>query len=192
MKKQKRSLSVEEYMRLPYTIELTPIDGGSWFATIRELVGCSTDGKTVDEALSSLRVVMREWLEAAIEDVGDVPMPLGMRAYSGTFLVRTTPSLHRKLAECADEEGVSTNQLCATILAEGSSHDLAELQKQVAELTAQVKELNSRIAYIVLRPMHAADAWKVDRLDTGGVGSALVMPPKFVEEQRLEVRRGTH
>ncbi|MDP2873100.1 MAG: toxin-antitoxin system HicB family antitoxin [Bacillota bacterium] len=39
--------------------------------------------------------------------------------YSGRFVVRVTPSLHKALARRARAEGVSLNHLCGELLAQG-------------------------------------------------------------------------
>lgn len=47
----------------------------------------------------------------------DIPEPLSLRKYSGRFLVRTTPDLHRRLALKASEGGVSLNRYINDVLA---------------------------------------------------------------------------
>ena len=58
--------TVEEYMELPYTIELTPDrdeEGTSGYvAQVRELPGCLSQGETAEEALENVRDAMAGWL----------------------------------------------------------------------------------------------------------------------------------
>jgi antitoxin HicB len=80
-----------------------------------------TAGETPEEALALLRDAMRSWLVVAVEG-GDAlpdPLPDPPRDYSGRFVLRLPKSLHRLLAERAEAEGVSLNQLALTILALG-------------------------------------------------------------------------
>lgn len=135
MKKQERTYSVNDYLKMPYTIALTPVEQGGWFATIQELVGCSSDGETMEEALASLKEGMRDWIESSLEDAGPLPLPFSMRKYKGTFLVRTTPVLHQQLVERAEEEGVSLNQFCELQLAEslGRRSHSADTHERSAE-----------------------------------------------------------
>jgi len=42
-----------------------------------ELAGCIADGKTYQEALANLEVVMQEWIEAAKELGRPIPEPKG-------------------------------------------------------------------------------------------------------------------
>ena len=48
----------------------------------------------------------------------DIPNPISVRQYSGKFLVRIPPDLHRRLALEAAEAGVSLNRLASTKLAQ--------------------------------------------------------------------------
>ena len=47
-----------------------------------------------------------------------VPEPLSLQKYSGKFMVRTTPEVHRRLAAQAMESGVSLNRLVNSKLQE--------------------------------------------------------------------------
>ena len=49
-----------------------------------------------------------------------VPEPLSLQKYSGKFMVRTTPEVHRRLAVQAMESGVSLNRLINSKLQEHS------------------------------------------------------------------------
>ncbi len=60
--------TVEYYMNLPYTIELTPEPEGGWFVCVRELPGCMSTGDTPEEAMEMIREAMRLWLEVSLED----------------------------------------------------------------------------------------------------------------------------
>jgi antitoxin HicB len=108
-------------MALPYTYELRRNDDGTWFACVRDLPGCMTEGDTQAEALEMLEDAMRSWLEVAIERGLRIPEPRPEPAYSGRFVVRVPKSLHRALAERARSEGTSLNQLVVAALAEASA-----------------------------------------------------------------------
>lgn len=62
-------------------------------------------------AESGLIELVSEVVEDMNESGEEIPVPLGMRDYSGKFNVRTSPSLHRTLAIRAKAEGVSLNTL---------------------------------------------------------------------------------
>ncbi len=58
-------------------------------------------------AIAGVEQAVDEYLA---ERDGDVPPPLTDRKFSGTFLVRTSPTLHARLTVEADEQNVSMNQ----------------------------------------------------------------------------------
>ena len=64
-----------------------------------------------EEALRGIREVAAQ-VVADMEANGEpVPEPLAVRNYSGRFMVRVPPEVHRALAIDAVEEGVSLNRL---------------------------------------------------------------------------------
>jgi antitoxin HicB len=108
--------STEYYTNLPYTIEMRPSTGEGWFVRIRELSGCMSQGDTAEEAARNIREAMQLWIEAALEDGYPIPEPRPEEEFSGKFLVRVPRSLHRELAERAQQEGVSLNQLITSLI----------------------------------------------------------------------------
>jgi antitoxin HicB len=114
--------TLEEYLRLPYTIILRrdPQDG-IVVARVEELSGCSAHGDSEEEALTNIRDSMADWIADCLE-VGDpVPEPAEeVELPSGKWLQRVPRSLHLKLIRLAQQEGVSLNQLVTTALAEAA------------------------------------------------------------------------
>jgi predicted RNase H-like HicB family nuclease len=51
-------------------------------AEVPELPGCMADGKTYQEALSNIEVVISEWIESAKELGRPVPKPKGKLMYA--------------------------------------------------------------------------------------------------------------
>ncbi len=113
--------NVEYYIKLPYTIEIVPYEDGGYFARIKELEGCMTEGDTLEEVLKLLEDAKKAWLETALEEGIEIPLPESMRKkkeYSGKILLRLPKSLHKKLAEAAQKEGVSINTYIVNLLSE--------------------------------------------------------------------------
>ena len=110
---------VTELMALPYRKVITGDADEGYLATIPDLPGCMTAGETEAEALELLHDAMRGWLESNIERGLPIPEPGAASTYSGKLLVRMPKSLHRRLIERADDEGVSANQLVVAVLSEG-------------------------------------------------------------------------
>jgi antitoxin HicB len=112
---------VDGLLRRPYRMVVRGEPEEGYLAEAPELPGCVTAGETPEEALALLRDAMRSWLVVAVEGGHAIPDPLPdpPRDYSGRFVLRLPKSLHRLLAERAEAEGVSLNQLALTILALG-------------------------------------------------------------------------
>jgi len=108
--------TVEEYLRLPYTIQLRQYEDGTFFADVAELPGCMTEADTAEEAVETIREAMAGWIEVALSEGLPIPEPAGEPEYSGRFLVRTPRSLHRDLVRRARAEGASLNQFVVTTL----------------------------------------------------------------------------
>lgn len=92
----KTKMSVEDYLKLPYTIEVIrdESDGYTgWFAKVRELPGCMTQADTFDELGAMIEDAKRAWIESALEDGAEIPLPRKMEDYSGKFVVRVPKSL---------------------------------------------------------------------------------------------------
>lgn len=109
--------TLEEYMRLPYRMEIIPdtIEGG-FAVKFPELPGCLTCADTMEEAVRNAEDCKREWLAAAIEDRTPIPEPMTDEDYSGQFKLRIPKSLHKSLAEHSKAEGISMNQYCLYLL----------------------------------------------------------------------------
>ena len=104
--------TVEEYLKLPYTIEVIFDKGenySGWFARIIEWPGCMTQADTFQELGDMIQDAIRAWVETAIEENQEIPEPRPVEEYSGKFIVRVPKSLHRELVEAADRDEVSLN-----------------------------------------------------------------------------------
>jgi len=122
--KRNVSKDLEYYLKLPYTMEIVPYKDGGFFARIKELEGCMTEADTLEEVLELLEDAKRAWIETALEEGLDIPLPESMREekeYSGRILLRLPKSLHRKLKEAAKEEGVSLNTYIINLLSARST-----------------------------------------------------------------------
>lgn len=116
--------TVEEYMKLPYTIELTPdTDEGGFVASYPDLPGCLSIGDTAEEAVANALDAKRAWLEAALEDGIEIQEPDSLKDYSGQFKLRIPKSLHKSLAEQSRQEGVSMNQYCVYLLTKNNAEN---------------------------------------------------------------------
>lgn len=71
--------TLEDYLMLPYTIEVVP-DDGAWFVQIKELPGCMTEVDEWEEILPAIEDAKRLWIELALERGRTVPEPVGIQA----------------------------------------------------------------------------------------------------------------
>lgn len=110
-------------MNKDFRIKLYPIENEDssieWAAEIPELPGCVGGGDTPQEALAEVEDAKKAWIEVALGDGKKVPEPksFGDNALSGKFTLRLPKSLHRDLAEEADEENISLNQYILFLIA---------------------------------------------------------------------------
>ena len=108
-----------ESMWRPYRNVISGDPEQGFLIEVPDLPGCMTAGETEAEAVALLPEAMAAWLTVALESGAPIPEPTPEPAYSGRFLLRVPKTLHRRLAERAELEGVSLNQWMATLLAEG-------------------------------------------------------------------------
>lgn len=111
---------LSELMAKPYRKTITRTPEGTFLGEIPELPGCITEGDSEIETIALLNDAMREWLRTALELGRPIPGPFEVeRAFSGKFNLRVPRSLHRELKTRAQENGVSLNEYCVLLLAEG-------------------------------------------------------------------------
>lgn len=118
--------SIEEYLSLPYTIEVVAERAGDrqeWFAKVVELPGCMTQAERFEDLRGMIQDAMRAWIETSMEAGWPIPEPRSLEKYSGRFVTRVSRSLHRELAETAAREGVSMNAFVNMALAKAVGRD---------------------------------------------------------------------
>ncbi|MCB8976749.1 MAG: type II toxin-antitoxin system HicB family antitoxin [Ardenticatenaceae bacterium] len=73
---------------------------------------------TPEAALNGIRQVVADVVADLTDNGEEIPEPIALKQYSGKFLVRIPPELHRRLALEAAEAGVSLNRLASSKLAQ--------------------------------------------------------------------------
>jgi RNA polymerase sigma-B factor len=118
--------TVAEYLELPYSVAVHAEregDESRWTASVEELPGCAAQGRTPDEAVELLRSAMESWIDAALAQGREIPLPgegskqKAPSTHSGRFLVRMPPALHTQLAQAAEREHLSLNRFITKALA---------------------------------------------------------------------------
>lgn len=92
-------------------------EDGEFVATVAEMPSLSWLAPTQIEAFEGLRTLVGDVIADMRASEEPIPEPLSLKKYSGKFVVRIPPELHRRLAIEAAEEHVSLNRLVATRLA---------------------------------------------------------------------------
>lgn len=100
-----------------YSVFWNEGDGG-YIGTCLEFPEQSAFGETPEEALAELKIALQLAIEVCEAEGIPVPEPRVQLGYSGQFRTRLPKSLHAKLVEQAEIEGVSLNQLITTYLSE--------------------------------------------------------------------------
>ena len=102
----------------PYRIVIRWSDeDSSYIAEVPELPGCMADGPTPEAATKEAKKAAQLWIDVAKKEKWEIPEPIDKRRYSGKFVVRVPPELHRELDFEAKSQKVSLNRLVTLKLA---------------------------------------------------------------------------
>ncbi len=124
-------MTLDDYKSLNYEVRLKKdIELDLHVASILELPGCSASGETEAEALSNVLELKDDWLETALEEGFDIPLPYEDREVSGRVTLRMPKSLHASVSKRAELEGISLNLLLVTYISEGFSRNETKLHYQ--------------------------------------------------------------
>lgn len=102
-----------------YTYRVTwSEEDGEYVGLCAEFPSLSWLASAPETALEGIRRVVAE-VVADLEASGEpVPDPIAIRRYSGKFMVRIPPEVHRQLALEAAENGVSLNRIVSAKLSQ--------------------------------------------------------------------------
>ena len=92
-------------------------EDGEFVGLCAEFPGLSWLASGLEEALNGIRSVVKHCVKDMAENGEDIPRPIATRKYSGKFMVRIPPEVHRHLATEAAESGVSLNRIASAKLA---------------------------------------------------------------------------
>lgn len=94
-----------------------------WSEEDQEYVGLCVEfpslswlAESQEDALNGIRKIVEEVIEDMKDNGESPPPPLSQRKFSGKFMVRIPPEIHRKLVVEAEEEGISLNRLVSAKL----------------------------------------------------------------------------
>jgi predicted HicB family RNase H-like nuclease len=102
-----------------YTYRVTwSEDDNEYVGLCAEFPSLSWLSKKPEVALRGIRKLVEDVVKDMQNEGEAVPEPIACRHYSGKFIVRVPPQVHRKLAIQAAESGVSLNRLASSKLSQ--------------------------------------------------------------------------
>ncbi len=101
-----------------YTYRVTWSEEDSEFVGLcAEFPGLSWLASDPEEAIRGVRALVRDSVEDMGQNGEKIPTPISTRKFSGKFMIRVPPDVHRQLAIEAAESGVSLNRIASAKLA---------------------------------------------------------------------------
>ncbi|MCX5887190.1 MAG: toxin-antitoxin system HicB family antitoxin [Proteobacteria bacterium] len=102
-----------------YTYRVTWSEDDNEYAGLcAEFSSLSWLDRTPEAALKGIRKLVNDVVKDMHNEGEAVPEPIACKRYSGKFMVRVPPQVHRKLAIQAAESGVSLNRLASSKLSQ--------------------------------------------------------------------------
>ena len=80
------------------------------------MIGHCCHGKDEAKVYAELCRIVEEWVEILETDGRELPQSLNVKRFSGKFVLRVEPALHRRLAAKALAAGESLNTYCVKTL----------------------------------------------------------------------------
>jgi predicted HicB family RNase H-like nuclease len=101
-----------------YTYRVTwSEEDGEFVGLCAEFPSLSWLDGTPEDALKGVRSLVSECIVDMAKNIEPIPSPIATRQYSGKFMVRVPPEVHRHLAIEAAESGISLNRVASAKLA---------------------------------------------------------------------------
>jgi predicted HicB family RNase H-like nuclease len=93
-------------------------DDSEYVGLCAEFPSLSWLAPTPEAALKGIRKLVADVVKDMDNTGETVPEPIACRSYSGKFMVRVPPDVHRKIAIQAAESGVSLNRIASSKLSQ--------------------------------------------------------------------------
>jgi predicted HicB family RNase H-like nuclease len=102
-----------------YTYRVTwSEDDNEYVGLCAEFPSLSWLADTPEKALKGVRKLVADILLDMSTNGEPIPEPIACKQYSGKFMIRVPPDVHRKLALQAAESGVSLNRIASSKLSQ--------------------------------------------------------------------------
>ena len=119
MNSKRRPLS--DYLEAAYPFRVDADPDGGFVISFPDLPGCISQAETAAEIGPMAEEARQLWIETEYEAGESIPEPSFPPSFSGRFNLRLPRSLHARLAESSEREGVSLNQYVLALLAAGEA-----------------------------------------------------------------------
>jgi predicted HicB family RNase H-like nuclease len=97
-----------------YTYRVTwSVEDNEYLGLCSEFPSLSWLAASQEDALKGIRQVVADVIKDMQANGEEIPEPLSTKKFSGRFMVRIPPELHRELAIQAAESGISMNRLAS-------------------------------------------------------------------------------
>ena len=113
-KTQSPAVLARRYLKL---VEWSDKDG-CFVGSAPPIIGPCCHGDTEAAVMTQLTTIVEEWVGIMLRDGHPLPSGTAGKKYSGQFVVRVTPELHKKASLKALSRGESLNQFVASALSE--------------------------------------------------------------------------
>src|SRR5712691_3819917 len=102
MSQMKQTRALDDYLALPYTIELVRDEddegNAGYVSEVEELPGCLSQGTTPEDSIRNIFEALECWLSVPLEDGRSLPAPRAGKNYSRRFLLPIPQTLHAEPA----------------------------------------------------------------------------------------------
>ena len=112
MKPTPKKVKAGQYLKL---VEWSEQDG-CFVGSAPPLIGPCCHGRDEAKVYAALCQIVKEWIQILETDGHPLPEQLAGKKFSGKFVLRLEPTLHRRLAAKALASGESLNSFCVKTL----------------------------------------------------------------------------
>lgn len=119
---------LEEYLALPYPLNVIADPGGGYVVFFPDLPGCATQVATLEEAGAAAERTRRAWIGARYGAGEAIPLPTYPEEFSGKYNVKLPAPLQRSVVAAAALEGLSFREYVVRLFTRGGTPPAQEGQ----------------------------------------------------------------
>ena len=112
---------LEDYLALPYPLNVIADPGGGFVAFFPDLPGCAVQVATLEEANTAAEQARRAWIAARYGAGEAIPPPTYPEEFSGKYNVKMLAPLQRSVVATAALEGLSFREYVVRLFTRGGA-----------------------------------------------------------------------